>query len=343
MSPSTDISNQSSAAGSFEFITRSSHLVPTSGLSAPEPLSCRFHIYRLVEEIDCPELKRLIGAVFQDLLRLLECVGLVEGYLRRVDRADETFALFQLIHDEARKLVEFIRTDVSNSNLMTEELSDTLDGITFAITHDLRRVFDRGPRRSFSDKAAQVVVLKMYRAYDVLTNCLQQSIITLAMVFDLELVGAKLFSNSDMRYQQSIRLCQDLSELIELVRSSDKTTSVPALTTLIASIEHFRSESMECLMYCDWPEFEVFCEKIDSSRTQSSVLETVLHQFRGYLETLLAQVQMRNVLADVFPLGIGEEDNCRVLTMLANSASFSLAPHPQEEEDAPWSEFAFAV
>ena len=250
---------------------------------------------------------------------MLECVGLVENYLRQVDAAEETFALFQLIHDEARKLVEFIRTDALNSNLLTEELADTLDGITFAVNHDLQRVFDSGPRGSFSDKTAQVVVGKLYRAHDVLTNCLQQSTITLAMVFDPELVGAKLFNNSDMRYRQSLQLCQDLSELIHVVEKFE-TTRGPMLATLTARIEKFRSESMECLMYSDWPQFESFCEKIDSSKTQSSELETVLHQFRCYLETLLGQVRMRNVLADVFPLGIGEEDNCRVLTTLAENS-----------------------
>ena len=52
---------------------------------------------------------------------------------------------------------------------------------------------------------------------------------------------------------------------------------------------------------------------------------------------------MRNVLADVFPLGIGEEDNCQVLTTLAeNSTSFSGAFDPQNE-DVVWTEFAFAV
>ena len=151
-----------------------------------------------------------MAPVFQDLLRLLECVGLVETYLRQVDAAEETVALFQLIHDEARKLVEFIRTDALNSDLLTKELADTLDGIMFAVNHDLQRLFDSGPRGSFSDKTAQVVVGKLYRAHDILTNCLQQSTITLAMVFDPELIGAKLFNNSELRHRQSLQLCQDL-------------------------------------------------------------------------------------------------------------------------------------
>jgi hypothetical protein len=341
------ISNQSSPANSF-VITPHLKRGPVANLSAPEPPTCRFHINRLVQQIDSPELKGLIGTVFQDLLRLLECVGLVENYLRQVDAAEETFALFQLIHDEALRLVEFIRTDALNSNLLSEELADTLDGITFAVNHDLQRVFETEQQGATSQQPSQisdahVVVGKLYRAHDVLTNCLQQSTITLAMVFDSELVGAKLFNNSDVRYRQSLQLCQDLSELIQLVENSEKTSMGPTLTTLIDRIEKFRSESMECLMYSDWPQFESFCEKIDSSKTQSSELETVLHQFRCYLETLLDQVRMRNVLADVFPLGIGEEDNCRVLTTLAeNSASFSGA-FPPQNEDVVWSEFAFAV
>src|SRR3989440_9780577 len=82
-------------------------------------------------------------------------------------------------------------------------------------------------------------------------------------------------------------------------------------------------------------------EMIDLSQMQPNELETVLHQFRCYLETLLGQVRMRNVLADVFPLGIGEEENCQVLTTLAeNSASFSGS---LDHQDAAWREFAFAV
>ena len=95
-------------------------------------------------------------------------------------------------------------------------------------------------------------------------------------------------------------------------------------------------------MYSDWPQFESFYERIESFKNQPSELEKVLHQFRCYLETLLGQVRMRNVLADVFPLGIGEEDNCSALTTLAeNPTSFSEPLHPQGDVEAS-NEFALA-
>jgi hypothetical protein len=301
--------------------------------------ACRRHLDQVVRQIESQAIREIVGTVFQDLSRLLECLNLVESHLRQVDNAVDTFAFFQLIHDDARALVNFIRTDTLTAAVLDEELTNTLDGIAFAVHHDLQRVFDSVPEEAVEDKPAQVVVGKLYRAHDVLTNCLQQSTITLAMVFDPELVGARLFNNSDIRYRQSLQLCHELSELIELVENSEKIGST---LTLLRRIERFRYESMECLMYTDWPQFESFCGRVSSATPQSHEMETVLHQFRCYLETLLGQVRMRNVLADVFPLGIGEEANCGVLTTLAaHSASFSDSFHAKDGEFV-WSEAAFA-
>jgi hypothetical protein len=339
MISTTDISDQSTTTDSFGF-DRSAELINPAKFSELGPPIYHIHINRLVLEIDSPELRTLVGTVFQDLLRLLECVELVENYLRQVDAAEETFALFQLIHDEARKLVDFIRTDALNSDLLSADLAETLDGITFALTHDLHRVFDSGSKGSFSEKAGQLIVGKLYRAHGVLTNCLQQSTITLAIVFDPELVGTRLFNNSDMRYRQSLQLCKDLSEIIKLIEDAQKTFLESTLTTLIDRVEKFRSETMECLMYSDWPQFEAFCERIVFAKAQPSEVEIVLHQFRCYLETLLGQVRMRNVLADVFPLGIGEEDS--VLKGSTETIQPVPAFHPQDE-DVSWGELSLVV
>jgi len=337
-----DFSNGTSATDSFGFVDTPPEIANALVPVEPRPPIYHIHINRLVQQIESPELQNLVGAVFRDLLRLLECVELVGNHLRQVDAADETFSLFQLIQDEARKLVEFIRTDALNSNLLTEELAETLDGITFAVNHDLQRVFDGGPKGPLSEKTAQLVVSKFYRAHDVLANCLQQSTITLAMVFDPDVVGTKLFNNSDMRYRQSLQLCQDLSELILLIENTEKAIVGSTLIALLDRVEKFRNESMECLSYSDWPQFEAFCEKIDFAKTELDTLETVLHQFRCYLETLLGQVRMRNVLADVFPLGISGEHHHSISPGLAEASQPAAKCHAQDEEGA-WSEFALTA
>lgn len=330
----TSNSNEATDADSF-VVTRRLYEGTLIDPSQTEHNSCRFHIDRVVREIEFPEVRGIVGTVFQDLLRLLECLDLIENHLRRADAADETFAFFQLIRDEARVLVDFIRHDGLNCAAMAEDLSETLDGITFAVNHDLQRVFETQvvtpatPDGQAPD--AQVVVGKLYRAHDVLTNCLQQSTITLAIMFDPELVGTRLFNNSDRRYRQSLQLCHDLSALIQVVDAAEQDCVEQKLTNLTAGIEKFRNESMECLMYSDWPQFEGFCEKIKV--TESPALEAVLHQFRCYLETLLGQVRMRAVLTDVFPIQFGAAEGMQ-LPLDGDERANQFSPFDQQEKNA---------
>jgi len=339
MTLSTLISDESAPTAPFAADLALDH-PPQPSLQSPDDTSCRFEIDRVVREIEIPEVRDIVQTVFSDLLRWLECLGLIEGHLRQIDYADETFALFQFIQGEARLLVEFIREEGLNCPVMDAELSDTLDGIAFAINHDLQRVFDTGQRPVTSEKSAHVTVATLYRAHDLLTNCLQQSTITLAMMFDPELVGARLFNNSDMRYRQSLQLCGDLTTLLQLIDISEKNTDGPTLDTLAAGIEKFRNESLDCLMYSDWPQFESFCERIKVAGNSSTQLESVLHQFRCYLETLLGQVKMRAVLANVFPIRCGADES--VTSSVEQSTP--LSPSSDSREATPaWDEFAVAV
>lgn len=274
--------------------------------ATPDDNACRFQLNGVVREIESPVVKEIVSVVFADLLRLLECLDLIEVHLRNVESAEQTFALFQLIHDDASALVDFIHNEALKAEGLTEELFDTLDGISFAVNHDLQRTFETNPKPSSSDNKSHAVIGRLYRAHDLLTNCLQQSTITLAMVFNPELDGTRLFNNSDMRFRQSLQLCEDLAQLIQLVAASEEDLKETNVESLGEGIQKFRSESMELLMYSDWPQFESACEQIDPQRDPQQ-LTTLLHQFRCYLETLLGQVRMRAVLANVFPLGFGDD------------------------------------
>ncbi len=151
--------------------------------------------------------------------------------------------------------------------------------------------------------------------------------------------GAKLFNNSDMRYRQSLQLCDDLSALLQLIDSSEKNSDGATLGKLAAGIEKFRNESLECLMYSDWPQFESFCERIKIAGGSSRELEPVLHQFRCYLETLLGQVRMRAVLANVFPVQFGTNEFSSSAPVNANLP----ASNSEDEANPAWDVFAIAV
>ena len=306
--------------------------VPTLRLATRDSSNCRCQISCVVQDIESSVISDIIKVVFDDLLRLLECLDMIEVHLRRVEFAEQTFELFQLIHDDARTLVNFIHSEGLRRDVMSEELFDTLDGISFAVNHDLQRIFETNAETSTPSANSHAVVGRLYRAHDVLTNCLQQSTITLGRVFNPDLDGSRLFNNSDMRFRQSLQLCEELGQLIQLVTTSEEDPHELACCALVYGIQKFRNESMELLIYSDWPQFESLCEQIDP---QHNALElgAVLHQFRCYLETLLGQVRMRAVLANVFPLGLGDDHFSS-----PNSGSAQTAG-----EELDWNRLAVAV
>ena len=319
-------------------LARSPKAIEPLQLSVPAT-TCGYHVDIVVKEISSPPVRQIMGTVFEDLLRLLECLNLIESHLRQIDAASETFAFFQIIHDEARALVKFISEDALNCEAMSQELSETLDGIAFAINHDLQRVFEN---QQDENSTAEAVVGRLFRAHDLLTNCLQQSTISLAITFDRDLDGTKLFDNSDMRYRQSIRLCEDISKLLELVEACSGDREKPVFAQLSSRIELFRRESLEFLMYSDWPQFESFCEKIQI--TDAPELESVLHQFQCYLDTLFGQIRNRAVLANVFPMQFGANNTTPWATATDDPASRQ-SPQSVDPEDklADWSPLKMAV
>jgi len=273
-----------------------------AALRAPGPTSCRLQIEQVVSEIESPDVREIIDRVFEELLSLLECLGLVQSHLRQGDLADETLALIQIIHDEANLLSKFIRDEGLTCAPMKQELIDTLDGISFAINHELQRVLESQQRTATPQGIVPVDIGELYGAHDLLTNCLQQSTVSLAMAFDSELVGTRLFNNSDRRYRQSLQLGEDLSGLLHLMQACEKDCDEYSFASLSAAIDKFRSESLEFLMYSDWQQFEGFCERIKLTEMSSMELEPLLQQFLCYVETLLGQVRMRSVLAHVFSI-----------------------------------------
>jgi hypothetical protein len=297
-------------------------------ISAP---SCSFHLSKLVKTIQTPQVREIVETVFQDLLRLLDCLHPIESQLDRLDEAEEALSLFQAIHDEASALVKFIREEALTCEELDQELYDTLDGITFAVSHDLQRVFETKVPGTPEENTSRAVAGKLFRAHDVLTNCLQQATIILATTFDSGLIGTELFSNWELRYRQSIQLCRDLSTLLKLIEACSEKQGKRAFANLTAGLEKFRIESKQCLRYSDCPQFESFCERIQLAATPAE-LEPVLHQFRCYLETLLGQVRMRAVLSNVFPIEFGAHDSAQSPSPHQHTLSQSYLPADLQDD-----------
>jgi hypothetical protein len=241
---------------------------------------------------------KAVRRIFNDLVRLLDCLRLIEANLHRVA---ETLALLELVQEETLALLDFTEKEALQTDGISERLYEVLDGMSFALRHEVRRVFEDDLGNLSPEEPREITQAKIADAHRIFTNCLQQSIITLAQVFDPRLDGRRLFDNSKARLKESLLLSKDLWKMINIVRQAERGFDKGLINQVIDRVKAFRNGSMHYLMYRDWGNFERVIEELDCSLRGELESGPVLHQFLCYLETLLGQVKLRGVLADTMP------------------------------------------
>ena len=252
---------------------------------------------QLLEEIENGRVREIMSAAFSALLSLLQDVPALAKI--KPNSGIDPDAMVERFRKEANALIEYIGTVALSAEGLNEELADTLDGVAFALSHDLKRTLNselKGLGWKSEDDFARGNIAYVS---GLLTNCLQQSIITLAQVFDPGLDGGKLFDNYQARLRESLLLCRDLTDMILQAHGCEKNM-VETFPKLEKSINCFRGEAMQFLMYKDWQEFESISEKLLKEKPDSASVAAEVHTFICYLETLLGQVKLRSVLVDVF-------------------------------------------
>jgi hypothetical protein len=269
----------------------------------------------LLESVESPAIREAVQPVFRDLLRLLDCLHLFEGFFLQTDQAHETLAMFELVQVEARSLVSNIR--IRSLTMQTSgigaSLMETLDGIAFAIGQDLHRVFDFQLSGLTYESPAGLVIGELIHSHGLLTNCVQESIITLAQQFDPTTTGARLFQDANAGLTESLLLCRDLSELIQFVKGLAESPGELSATSIVERVVQFRRGSMRFLMYPHWKEYEMFSTRITLASADRNALGPVLDAFGCYLETLLRLVSSRSVLSYAASQSLSSEPECTPL------------------------------
>lgn len=178
-----------------------------------------------------------------------------------------------------------------------EQIFNTLDASAYALSMELKKVFAHELVGVIESREAPFIYARIEDATGLLTDCFQQTIVTIAQLFDGSINGASLFPSFHTRLEQSLKLRQDLWNLLQSVRSVERERHQLSINSLIERLEEFRRGSMRYLMYKDWESLERFIEEVSTAHGLSELVP-VLHRFSVYLEALFGQVNMRLVLAD---------------------------------------------
>ncbi len=92
-----------------------------------------------------------------------------------------------------------------------------------------------------------------------------------------------------------MQLYRDLEALTVILKEPDNLS----LAQIARELEAFRQGSMQWLMYKDWQDYEAQAEPAIASINRGENPADLLHSLGCYLETLLAHVKTRAVLADL--------------------------------------------
>ena len=262
----------------------------------------------VLRSISNPDLHQLSATILREMLRFFDWLARIENNLQKLDTLLESLSLLEVLEFEARSLTDYIETRAVPAAKGHERLTDVLDGISYGITHDLRRIFERELVRGVTEQSIPIVYGKIMHAHGLLTNCFQQSTITLLQVFKPNVDGSKLFNDVELRLEQSLVLCKDLSSLMRFVRLAQAKGDPDVLRSVTARILEFRDGSMQYLMYKDWRGYESLALEVITAIENNLDPKPLLHRFICFLEVLYGHVKMRAVLADEFPYSGKEQE-----------------------------------
>ena len=264
-------------------------------------------IDQVVNGIQDKALREVVATILSEMLRFFDWLDRIENNLHKLDTLQESLSLLEVVEFETRSLLDFIDHTAMKVAAGNERLHEVLDGITYGISHDLRRIFERELVRGVTEHSIPIVYGKILHAHGLLTNCFQQSTITLLQVFNPSLDATSLFNDIESRLKQSLVLCKDLSSLMRFVRLSQANSDANVLRTVVDRILEFRDGSMHYLMYKDWRGYESLALEVITAIENNLDSKPLLHRFLCFLELLYGHVKMRAVLAENFPYSGGEQ------------------------------------
>jgi hypothetical protein len=265
-------------------------------------------IDQVLSDIENPALRNITQTILGEMVRFFDWLDRIENNLHKLDTLLESLSLLEVLEFEARSLIDFIEARAIKAAAGNERLHEVLDGITYGISHDLRRIFERELVRGVTEHSIPIVYGKILHAHGLLTNCFQQSTITLLQVFNPKLDATSLFNDIEARLKQSLVLCKDLSSLMRFVRLSQANSDADVLRTVVDRILEFRDGSMHYLMYKDWRGYESLALEVITAIENNLDPKPLLHRFLCFLEILYGHVKMRAVLAENFPFSGGEPE-----------------------------------
>jgi hypothetical protein len=251
-------------------------------------------LFTLTERLTPDNLGADMHAIFARLAFLLDELRIVEDALSRDLPLKQYLPLFTLAQEETRALIELIERRALGAAELEAPIQAALDSVSYALSMELCKVFAHELVGVAIQRDPSAIFTRIENAHGLLRECFQQTVVTLAQVFDPAFDGTQLFPTFRTRFEQSLTLRRDLWSLLAAVRLAEQETV--QFAPLLVQLRNFQAGSMAHLMYKDWEAFDRFVQEIKDA-SDPDQRRGVLHRFGAFLETLFSQIDLRSVLA----------------------------------------------
>ena len=253
-------------------------------------------LLRVLSTLSEPSQKGALAALFVELFKGLRYTEIIRESIGSPATAKRALLIFSLIKGESENLCQFIKRRLLPRFPVDSPVAEGLERLVFSTEMEVRKVMEVELVDVVLMKDPKLIFARMEDASGILRDLFQQNIIGLAETFSSEVDGKALFPDYRTKYEQSLKLRDDLWALVQATTLYTKTPEKKALRAIVGELDVFRRGSMRYLMFKDWSLFERFHAGFSRERPPRAFLPAA-HQFDVFLRTLIREIGKRAVLA----------------------------------------------
>jgi hypothetical protein len=253
---------------------------------------------RIVERIAGTRYRKELVALLMELFKNLRSIELARECFDRFDDAKNSVLVLSLVRSETDRFCGYLKRKLLPSLPPDSAFAESLDRLIFSTEMELRKVHEVILVDVLLMSDPRTLLSRLEDAHGILKDLYQQNILQLAASFTDGLDGKDLFPDHLTKAEQSVRLRDDLWNLVVRCARFQEREDRYSLADLLGALDHFKRGSMRYLMFKDWTNFDRYLNEFSREATTKSLIQ-LAHQFDIYVRTLIREVSKRSVLSNV--------------------------------------------
>lgn len=279
-------------------------------------------IQRAVREAPTEPLRRHLSYILLALNRYLRILRRIEPDAPSRDGLLDATPLLALLRSEFRNLIPFLEQGMperfgkgAEIEPVERDFLNRLDAFAFQLGLESRKIWNQILVDFSTISRLQRQRSALEAVHGLLTSFLQQAVVQCVQVVLPEIEGRDIYADFVSRYEQSLRLREDLWIFHEVLRhvvggigrsDAEPIERRAAYERLVEFLNYFRHLSYQLVRFDDHEHFERFFELVQGlgeeafhNPDRAAEISRSFEHFRIYLETTLGLVNQRVDLSGV--------------------------------------------